>query len=271
MYVHYPSSDGVLVPAILWIPKDIQPGEKRPAVMDIHGGPTGQWFRSFNSLAQLLVDRGYVVLQPNVRGSTGYGVEWRDACIRDWGGKDLEDVAAGARYLASLDFVDGNRIAVLGGSYGGYLTYMAAVKKPELFKAAVALIGITDLNTLYEEGMPHIQYYLRQQMGDPVEDAELWRDRSALNFAHQLQAKLLMMHGLNDPRCPIGQARRFRDRLLELGRREGTGAEDDFEYHEFEMGHGSGGSVEQRIREFELIADFLERRLKSALESEAVS
>ncbi|UCC64812.1 MAG: S9 family peptidase, partial [Anaerolineae bacterium] len=256
-YVSYPSSDGLEIPAILYKPRSASAGARLPAIVLVHGGPTGQWFRNFNPYAQFLADRGYVLLLPNVRGSTGYGVEFRDMNIKDWAGGDLEDVAAGAAYLKSLPYVDADRIGVFGGSYGGYMTFIATVKKPDLWKAAVAWVGISDLHRLYESSMPHFKYYLRQMMGDPQTDADLWRDRSAIHFMGNLEARLFIVHGINDPRCPIEQARVVRDRLLELGRVEG----EDFEYVELgKEGHGSG-DIEQKIRSYRLLADFMERRL----------
>ena len=259
-YVRYPSTDGTEVPAILLRPA-VSASARHPALVMVHGGPTAQFLRSFNLLAQFLQDRGYVVLMSNVRGSTGYGVAWRDACLQDWGGRDLDDLEAAARHLAELDFVDPTRIGVLGGRYGGYLSYMAVAKRPDLFRVGVPMYGITDLAALYAESMTHFQYYLRQQMGDPQERADLWRDRSAITFADRVKAKLLILHGLNDPRCPAGQARRFRDRLLAAGKREGRTPEGDFEYHEFEDGHGAGGNVDGKLRDYRLVADFLSRRL----------
>jgi dipeptidyl aminopeptidase/acylaminoacyl peptidase len=228
--------------------------------VEVHGGPTGQFFRGFNPYAQFLADRGFILIEPNVRGSTGYGVEFRDACLKDWGGKDLEDVEGAVNYLKSLPEVDPERIGVFGGSYGGYMAFMAVTKKPHLWKAGVAWVGISDLHALYDYSqaqMKHFAYFLREQMGDPVEDADLWRDRSAINFAGQMAATLLMVHGVNDPRCPVAQSRLFRDRLLQLGRVEG----EDFEYVELgEEGHGST-DIDQKIRTFKILADFLERRL----------
>ncbi|GIW37782.1 MAG: peptidase S9 [Meiothermus sp.] len=257
-HIWYESYDGRKVPALLYQPRTIPPGTRLPAVIIVHGGPTAQFFRAFDPFAQFLVDQGYVVLQPNIRGSTGYGVEWRDLNLKDWGGGDLEDVVAGARYLGALPFVDPNRIGIFGGSFGGFMTYMAVTKKPEVFKVGVPWVGITDLHKLYEEDMEHFKYYFRSQMGDPVQDYALWRDRSAIEFAHQLKAPILIVHGVNDPRCPISQARIFRDKLLQLGKQEGQ----DFEYHEFaDEGHGPGGDIQGKIRTFKLLADFLERRL----------
>jgi dipeptidyl aminopeptidase/acylaminoacyl peptidase len=156
-HVHYPGADGEPIPALLYRPRDIPVGQRLPALINVHGGPTGQWFRGFDPYAQFLVDRGLVVLEPNVRGSTGYGVAFRDAALKDWGGVDLDDVAAGAAFLKSQPYVDPERLAVFGGSYGGYMTYMAVTKKPELWRAGVARGGITHLRRMYGGSMEHIK------------------------------------------------------------------------------------------------------------------
>ncbi|PYE56456.1 S9 family peptidase [Deinococcus yavapaiensis] len=259
--VWYESEGGARVHALLHAPRGDGPF---PALVHVHGGPTAQFFRGFDLLTQFLVSRGFVVLSPNIRGSTGYGVPWRDANIKDWGGDDLEDVVAGARFLKSRPNVDSQRVGVFGGSFGGYMSYFAAVRKPDEFKVSVPIVGITDLHRLYEDNsrvMPQLGYYFRSMMGDPLEDADLWRDRSAITHAANLKAKMLILHGANDPRCPLTQASAFREKLVELGRREGTRPDDDFEYHVFhDEGHGSG-DIQGKIREYRLLADFLERRL----------
>lgn len=257
-HLYYPGLDGKRVPALLYAPHDIPQDTKLPALVVVHGGPTSQWYRTFDPYAQFLVDRGFVVLCPNVRGSTGYGVEWRDMALKDWGGGDLDDVVAGANYLKSLTYVDPERVGVFGGSYGGFMSFMAVTKRPEVFKVGVPWIGITDLHLMYAESMEHFKHFLREQMGDPEENRALWRDRSAVEFAGQVQAKLLILHGVNDPRCPVSQSRIFRERLLSHGKREG----EDFEYHEFaDEGHGPSGDIGGKIRTYKLLADFLERRL----------
>ncbi|MHA1213239.1 MAG: S9 family peptidase, partial [Candidatus Heimdallarchaeota archaeon] len=124
-YIKYKTSDGMEIPAILYKPKNIPEGVKLPAIIDVHGGPTGQYFRMFSATHQYLASEGFVTLLPNIRGSTGYGVEFRDYCLKDWGGKDLEDVVNGAEYLKSLPYVDGDRIGVGGGSYGGFMAFIA--------------------------------------------------------------------------------------------------------------------------------------------------
>ena len=256
-HVWYPSFDGLQIPALLYVPSDAAEDKRLPALVHVHGGPTEQWLRRFDPLVQYLVSRGLVVLAPNIRGSTGYGVEFRDAALRDWGGADLQDVAAGAEYLKRLPSVDPERLGVFGGSYGGYMTFMAVTRQPDLWKAAAASVGISDLHRLYGRSMEHFRYFLRTQMGDPEQEAALWRDRSAINFAEHLRAKLLIVHGANDPRCPVEQARIFRDRLRALGKREG----EDFEYVEYgDIGHDSV-DIEHKLRNFRLMADFFERVL----------
>ncbi len=256
-HVYYPTFDGKQIPALLYTPNGIAAGEKLPAIVHVHGGPTGQWFRGFDPFAQFLADRGFVVIEPNIRGSTGYGVEFRDAAIKDWGGADLEDVAAAAAYLKTLPYVDGAKLVVFGGSYGGFMTFVAATKKPDIWRAAIAWVGISDLHKMWDESKEHFRYFLREQMGEPEKDRALWRDRSAIEFADRLKAKLLMVHGVNDPRCPVSQSRMFRDKLLQLGRKEGV----DFEYIELgEEGHGSA-DIQQKIRTFTILADYLDRVL----------
>lgn len=256
-HVWYTSADGTRVPALLYRPRDAAPGARLPAVVNVHGGPTAQFFRGFDPFAQYLVSAGYVVLEPNPRGSTGYGRAYREANRHDWGGGDLEDIVAGGEYLRSLPEVDRERIGILGGSYGGYMTYVATTRRPEMWKAGAAFVGITDLRLLYDNSMEHFKYYLRQQLGDPEENAALWHERSALTHAANLRANLLILHGVNDPRCPIEQARVFRDALLAAGRTLG----EDFEYVEFaDQGHGST-DAEQRLRALTLMVDFFERTL----------
>jgi dipeptidyl aminopeptidase/acylaminoacyl peptidase len=251
-HITYESSDGLTIPAILYEAHS-ERGKLPPAIVEIHGGPSGQARRLFTPWVQYWVSRGFTVLVPNFRGSTGYGREFFDGNYKDWGGGDLQDVVAGAEYLAREGLADRERIACYGGSYGGYLTYMALTKTPDVWKAGVAWVGLSDLLAAHEEGSPHMKRVLELLMGDPVENEALWRDRSPIHFAENLKAKLLIIHGVNDPRCPISQARAFRDQLLEHGFVEG----EAFEYVELDkVGHGSS-DLEQNIHTQQTIADFL--------------
>jgi len=258
-YIKYKSSDGLEIPAILYKPKSIPKGKILPTLVMPHGGPTGQYFFDFDIFGQILANEDYVLLLPNVRGSTGYGRKFQDMNLMDWGGKDLEDVAAGASYLKSLPYVDRTRIGVVGGSYGGFMTFLAVTKKPELWAAACAWIGISHLKKFYERSQPHFKYFIRMHMGDPEKNSKLWEDRSALNFANNIRCPILMIHGMHDPRCPVEESRQFRDKLVELGKKEG----EDFEYVEFgEEGHGAYTDMSMRTRTLKILLDFFNRRLK---------
>jgi dipeptidyl aminopeptidase/acylaminoacyl peptidase len=169
------------------------------------------------------------------------------------------DVAAGGRWLADREFVDADRLAVVGGSFGGFSTYTQLVRYPDLWAAGVAWVGITDLPALYEESMPRYRANLERQLGDPEENGALWRDRSPITHVGNLSAPLCIVHGVNDPRCPVSQARRFRDALLDRGLE--AGEDGDFEYEKLGAeGHGSTDRKQKR-RRFELLGAFLDRRL----------
>ncbi|GAA0647298.1 S9 family peptidase [Salarchaeum japonicum] len=254
-YVTYESEDGLEIGALLY-----DSGERpSPAVVMVHGGPHAHSMPRFDLYAQFLVSRGYTVLQPNYRGSTGRGREFKHRIHNDWGGGEQADVAAGGEWLQNLDWVDSERVAVMGGSYGGYSAYWQMVQYPELWATGIAQVGITDLLQMYENSMPHFQSMLEQQLGDPEENEEFWRERSPLTHVENIQNPILIVHGVNDPRCPIDQARVFRDALLDMGWTEGE--DGDFEYEELGAeGHGST-DIDQKIRQFTLVDDFLDRRL----------
>ncbi|PSP28095.1 S9 family peptidase [Halobacteriales archaeon QH_2_65_14] len=255
------SPGGLEIGALLYDPRDgpAQPDDATdvPAVVAVHGGPHARSSKSFSIMVQFATTRGYAVFQPNYRGSTGRGREFKQAILGDWGGMEQADVAAGGRWLMARDWIDEDRVAVYGGSYGGYSVYSQLTGYRGLWTTGIASVGITDLHRLYEEDMAHFKHVLRQQMGDPEENYDLWRDRSPIEHVDEMEEPIYMIHGVNDPRCPIEQARIFRDALLERGWEEG----EDFEYTELgEEGHGST-DIDQKIRKFELLGDYLDRRL----------
>ncbi|MFC7234410.1 alpha/beta hydrolase family protein [Halosegnis marinus] len=253
-YVTFESHDGTEIDGLLY-----DSGERpSPGIVSVHGGPHAQTLRRFAPFTQYLVSQGYSVFAPNYRGSTGRGREFKNAIHGDWGGAEQGDVAEAGRWLADRDWVDADRVAVTGGSYGGYSAYWQLTNY-DLWAAGVAIVGITDLPALYEESMPHFKSVLEQQLGDPEANADLYRERSPITHADGVADPLCMVHGVNDPRCPVSQARRFRDALAERGLREGE--DGDFEYHELgEEGHGST-DTDQRLRQYRILADFLDRRL----------
>lgn len=230
-----------------------------PLIVNPHGGPRAADYRNFDLYTQFLVSRGFSVLKVNYRGSTGRGREFVEEIYDDWGGAEQGDVAVGTEHvLAEHDFLDPDRVVVFGGSYGGYSTYWQTVQYPDLYAAGIAWIGLTDLEQMFETTMPHFRTELMEKNLDtPEENPELYRERSPVEYAENLSCPLLMVHGVNDRRVPVGQARLYRDRLKELGYEAG----EDFELVELgEEGHASS-DIDQKIRLFRTLDDFLERRV----------
>lgn len=175
--VHYPSTDGrYTISAFVYVPHN-QPRDGHGAgVVMVHGGPTGQFLNNFNRTVQLLVSRGYVVIAPNFRGSSGYGEAFQFANKLDWGGGDLADVREAATWIARSGFVDAKKIAIMGGSYGGYMTMMGLTKQPDAWAAGVSIVPFVNLFTEFEREDPNLREYDRQFMGDPEKNRELWMD-----------------------------------------------------------------------------------------------
>ncbi len=261
-YFRFESHDGLDIGALLY-----DSGQRpSPLVVNPHGGPRHADKRSWDLYTQFLVSRGYSVLQVNYRGSTGRGREFVERLYDDWGGGEQEDVAEATRQVTDRDWIDDDRVVVFGGSYGGYSAYWQMVQYPELYAAGIAWIGVTDLEDMYENTMPHFRTELMEKyLGTPDENPDLYRERSPVEYAENLDAPLLMVHGVNDSRVPVSQARIFRDALLDAGFEEGE--EADFEYVELgEEGHGSS-DIDQKRRTFRTLDDFLQRRLPEATAS----
>jgi len=232
-----------------------------PLLVNPHGGPRGRDTKSFGIYTQLLTSLGFSVLQVNYRGSTGRGRAFVRELFDDWGGAEQGDVAAAVEHvLAEYGWLDEERVVVFGGSYGGYSAYWQLVQYPELYDAGVAWIGLTDLQEMFETTMPHFRTELMQQyLGTPEENPGLYEERSPITHVENVDAPLFVVHGVNDRRVPVSQARRFREALREAGYEEGD--DGDFEYRELgEEGHASSDQ-EQKLRMFELLVAFLDRRV----------
>ena len=205
--VHYPSRDGKFtISAFVYVPNNITPNGKFPAIVSIHGGPASQAVDGFDPLVQYLVNQGYLVIAPNYRGSSGYGKEFMYANGRDLGGSDLNDVLDAAECIKKSPFVDPKKLVVMGASYGGYLTMMALTKAPDLWAAGVAIVPFVNWTTELANADPNIRQTDISIMGDPVENKALYADRSPINFIDRIKAPLLLMAGGNDARCPATEA-----------------------------------------------------------------
>ncbi len=252
--VHYPSRDGTLVSAFLYLPWNLAKNGSQPAIVWVHGGPTSQSVNGFSRPIQYFVNRGIIVLAPNYRGSTGYGKAFMDANRFDMGGGDLADVVAGARFLARTGYASAKKIAVGGGSYGGYLTMMAVTKSPETWAAGVALFPFVNWFTEVEHEDPELRQYDLATMGDPKQREALYRDRSPVFFVDRIRAPLLLAAGKNDPRCPPDESRQVVEALKQRGR------SCEFLFYEDE-GHGFA-RLENLFDAYRRVVTFLERELK---------
>ena len=213
--VWYESSDGLRIHA--WHLPAGHGEVPRPAVVFPHGGPDFQTYDMWSPDLQSMSQSGFAVLAPNFRGSTGYGAEFRNMNRSDIGGGDLEDVVAGAKWLAEQREIDNSKIAVLGGSYGGYIALMALTKRPEVFAAGVAYVPVTDWLETYELNDATMRKGTEELFGgSPEMKQELYCDRSPINFVSNIRSPVLITAGRNDPTCPIQPIEKFVKKLEKM-------------------------------------------------------
>jgi len=234
--ITYKTRDGVDVYARLFTPEMV--GARRdpaaPAVVFVHGAGYAQnahkywasYYREY-MFHNLLASRGYVVLDPDYRASSGYGRDWRTAIYRHMGGKDLDDVVDGAKYLVTAQKVNAKRIGVYGGSYGGFITLMALFTSPDTFAAGAALRPVTDWSH-YNHG------YTSNILNEPQSDAEAYRQSSPIYFADGLKSALLICHGMVDTNVLFQDSVRLVQRLIELRKENWSVAPFPVENHGFE-------------------------------------
>jgi dipeptidyl aminopeptidase/acylaminoacyl peptidase len=255
--VHYPSKDGKWqISAFVYVPYNAERSGKNAAVVFVHGGPQDQYENFFVRSVQYLVNQGYFVIAPNYRGSAGYGKEFEDANRFDMGGGDLEDVISAADWIAKTGYVDIKKIAVMGGSYGGYLSMMAVTKAPDRWAAGVPFFPFVNWFTEMENTDPNGREYALANMGDPMKDKERLKDRSPIYFVDQIKAPLMLIAGGNDPRCPKTEA----EQVVQAVKKRGGVVELKIYDNE---GHGFA-KIENQIDAFTRIADFLKKYAEPA-------
>ncbi len=255
--IRYTSFDGLEIPGILYMPKNASAATPAPALVWVHGGPGGQSKKGYSATIQHLVNQGYTVLAANNRGSSGYGKTFNHLDDRKHGEEDLMDIVYARRYLESLEGVDKDRIGVIGGSYGGYLTVAAMTYHPDVFDVGVNLFGVTNwvrtLNSI-PEFWGAIRDSLYDEMGDPATDQERHRRISPLFHTEHIKKPLYVGQGANDPRVLQIES----DELVEAVRANGV----EVEYVLFpDEGHGFQ-KRKNRITSSERIVQFLDRHLK---------
>ncbi len=202
--IRYKSTDGLEIPAYLSLPKGV-PARNLPLIVVPHGGPWARDAFGYDAMAQFFANRGYAVLQPNFRGSTGYGEKFLNAANNEWGGKMQDDITRGVEHLVKEGIADQKRVAILGGSYGGYATLAGVAFTPDVYAAAVSIVGPSNLLTLLESIPPYWEagrkmFHVR--MGDPTtpEGKKQLERQSPLFSAAKIKTPLLVVQGANDPR-----------------------------------------------------------------------
>lgn len=199
----FKSYDGLEIPGILYKPHGASAANPAPALVFVHGGPGGQSRRGYSAMIQHLVNHGYAVYAINNRGSSGYGKTFFHLDDRRHGDVDLKDVVASKDFLASMDWVDGDRIGIMGGSYGGYMVAAALAFTPEVFDVGVNIFGVTNWVRTLKSIPPYWAAFresLYDEMGDPETDAERHRRISPLFHAKNIVKPMLVVQGANDPR-----------------------------------------------------------------------
>jgi len=254
--VEFEAFDGLKIPAWLYRPHGVKAGEQVPAVLSIHGGPETQERTEYryNGFYQYLLSQGVAVLAPNIRGSTGFGISWQKRIHRDWGGADLKDMEACAKYLQSLDWVDSSKLAVWGGSYGGYATLSCASRLPDYWACACDFCGPANLITFVNSVPPHWKPMLKAWVGDAEEDRDLLLERSPITYVDSIRSPLMVVQGAMDPRVVKAESDQMVERLRELGREVDYLVFDD-------EGHGFTRRTNQ-LKGYQLMGEFLLKHLK---------
>ena len=257
--VRYKSFDGLEIPSILYRPKNASATSKVPALVFVHGGPGGQSRTGYSAMIQHLVNHGYAVLAANNRGSSGYGKTFFHLDDKRHGDVDLKDIVYGKNYLASLDWVDAERIGVIGGSYGGYMVGAALAFEPEAFDVGVNIFGVMNWVRTLTSIPPWWESFkeaLYDEMGDPATDGERHRKISPLFHAKNIRVPLLVVQGANDPRVLQVES----DEIVAAVRTNGV----PVEYVLFpDEGHGFT-KRENKIKASDAYVTFLDTHLKGA-------
>lgn len=256
--IRYKSFDGVEIPAIYYLPHQASAENKVPAMVWVHGGPGGQTRQNFSSLIQYMVNQGYAVLAVNNRGSSGYGKTFYQMDDKNHGEKDLQDCVEGKNWLATQPEIDGNKIGIIGGSYGGYMTMAALTYAPEEFDVGVNLFGVTNWMRTLKSIPPYWESFreaLYDELGDPFSaDSVRLKKISPLFHTDKVTKPLIVLQGSKDPRVLQVES----DEIVAGVRKNGV----PVEYVLFEdEGHGFI-KKENQIEAYSKIIEFLDVHLK---------
>jgi len=247
--VHYETFDGREIPAFLTLPEGDGP---HPVVVDFHGGPEAQRRPFFMSLRQYFVNNGYAVFEPNVRGSSGYGKEYMNLDNVRNRMDSVADGKAGVEWLHDRDDVDEDRVVAYGGSYGGFMVLASLTEYPDLWAAGVDIVGIANFVTFLENTGDWRREHREAEYGSLDEDREFLESISPTSNADQIRSPLLVLHGANDPRVPVGEAERIVEQAGEHVPVEKLVFEDE--------GHGFS-KRENQITAYSKVVEFLDEHV----------
>lgn len=249
--IHFESFDGRRIPAFLTLPE--QQSDSYPVIVDIHGGPESQRRPTFRSLRQYFLHHGYAMLEPNVRGSSGYGKDYK--ALDDVRNRidSVKDIRAGVRWLTENTAVDEDRVVAYGGSYGGFMVLACLSKYPELWAAGVDIVGIANFITFLENTGDWRRKQREAEYGSLEDDYEFLQEISPIHHVDRIQCPLLVMHGENDPRVPVEEA----EQIVEKVREQNIPVEKCIFPDE---GHGFR-KLENRITAYRTAVEFLNKHV----------
>ncbi len=252
--IEYPSFDGLQIPALLFLPPGAAKDRSTPFIVFVHGGPEGQTRFSWNPVLQYYVSRGYGILAPNVRGSSGYGKTYLALDDVRKRMDSVADLKAGVEWLRESGYSDPARIAVYGQSYGGFMVLAAVTTYPELWAAGVDIYGIANMLTFMENTSPYRLKMRTPEYGDPTTDRDFLIEISAIHKTDRITAPMMIIHGERDPRVPISESEQMVTALKSRNH--------PVEYYVFpDEGHGIT-KLKNKLAVYPAIADFLDRHLR---------
>lgn len=249
--IQYKARDGVIIEAYLTTPINYDENKKLPAIILPHGGPMARDYGGFDYWSELFANQGYVVLQPNFRGSSGYGFEFEMAAIQGWGKAMQDDLQDATNWLIKQGIVNQNRICIAGASYGGYAALMAAVKHPKTYKCAVSFAGVTDIELIVSNARRFTNSAIvKKQFGT---DSDKLEAVSPVNFAEKIEIPILLIHGADDRVVLVNHSREMAEELEEHNKK--------FKYIELEDGNHHLSVQSHRIETLENMVNFFNEHI----------
>jgi dipeptidyl aminopeptidase/acylaminoacyl peptidase len=250
--IHYTARDGLEIEGYLTKPINTLKNSNLPAIIFPHGGPMARDFSGFDYWSELFASRGYVVFQPNFRGSSGYGYDFEMASIEGWGKAMQDDLQDAANWLIAQDIIDSSKVCIAGASYGGYAALMAAVKHSKTFKCAASFAGVSDIELIVKTARRFTNKdVVRKQFGTDYDKLEAV---SPVNFAENINIPILLVHGTDDRVVPVVHSQEMADELEDYDK--------DVRYVEIEDANHYLSVQSHRIQTLEEMVSFFDKHLK---------